>query len=82
MSVGQLTRKVKALRADLAGVVTALEFYADPSTYHACMFLFDSPTGGFDEDFDDGHLEYDRPMPGKRARQALAVLDGKEPTDG
>lgn len=51
----------------------ALEFYADPSTYHAVTFLFDSPCGGFDDDFDDNHGDafYDRPMPGQRARKAL-----------
>jgi hypothetical protein len=54
----------------------ALEFYGDPETYHACTFLFDAPTGGFDADFEEahGHPDYDRPMPGKLAREALALL--------
>lgn len=52
----------------------ALEFYADPEVYHGCAFMFDRPTGGFDEDFSDdhGHGGYDREMPGKRARAALS----------
>jgi hypothetical protein len=49
----------------------ALEFYANPDTYFGCGFLFDRPTGGFDSDFDEGHEDYDRPMPGKAARAAL-----------
>lgn len=55
-------------------MTAALEFYADPGTYHACGFFFDRPTGGFDEDFSEDHGDpfYDRPMPGKLARQVLA----------
>lgn len=54
----------------------ALEFYADPYTYHGCMIVFDSPAGGLCEDFDAEHGEsnYDRPMPGKMARKALASV--------
>lgn len=56
-------------------LIEALGFYADPETYHACGFMFDRPTGGFDEDFDEdhGHEDYDRPMPGKKAREALTT---------
>ncbi len=63
------------LREKLEMAMEALEFYADEETYHACAFLFDRPTGGFDEDFskEDGS-EYDRPMPGKLARAALADI--------
>lgn len=50
---------------------SALLFYADPDTYFAVGFWFDPPCGGFEDDFDEGHEEYDRPMPGKRAREAL-----------
>lgn len=50
----------------------ALEVYADPSFYHACSFLFDRPTGGFDEDFDYDE-DYGREMPGKLAREALRL---------
>lgn len=48
----------------------ALEMYANPDFYYACAFHFDRPTGGFDEDF-EYNKEYGRPMPGKRAREAL-----------
>ena len=52
----------------------ALGFYADPTVYHGCAFLFDRPNGGFDSDFEEVSecYGYDRPMPGKRARAALA----------
>lgn len=62
----EAARKIEKLEA-------ALNFYADPETYHACTFLFDRPTGGFDDDFSDdhGHEDYDRPMPGTIARDAL-----------
>ena len=51
----------------------ALEFYADPGTYHGCAFMFDRPTGGFDEDFSEDHGDdfYDYAKPGKKAREAL-----------
>jgi hypothetical protein len=50
----------------------ALDFYADPETYHAIAFWFDPPCGGFAEDFDEDHGgDYDRPMPGKLARVTL-----------
>jgi hypothetical protein len=63
-----------ALRAEVERLREALEFYADPETYHGCAFLFDRPTGGFDDDFDSdhGHEDYNRPMPGKLARAALS----------
>jgi hypothetical protein len=65
-----LTDELTRLRERMGVLTEALAFYADPETYHACGFMFDRPTGGFDEDH--GHEDYDRPMPGKRARQALA----------
>lgn len=69
-------QQLATARAEAVALREALEFYADPETYHACTFLFDSPTGGFDEDLDEdhGHGRYDRPMPGKLARQALAAV--------
>ena len=72
-------QRIEELEKDKARLADALEFYANPETYHACAFLFDPPTGGFDKDFDDGHNGYDRPMPGKAAREALASMS-KEPT--
>jgi hypothetical protein len=65
----------------IAELEQALSVYADPSFYHACGFMFDRPTGGFDEDFDfDG--EYGRLMPGKLARATLGIESTpKPPTD-
>ncbi len=66
-----LTQQLAAREGQVKDLEEALEFYANPDTYFACAFVFDRPTGGFDEDFDEGHEDYDRPMPGKMARQAL-----------
>lgn len=72
-----------ALRAELTEskesierMVEALSFYANVGIYHGCGFKFDRPTGGFDEDFSEDHGDpfYDRPMPGKLAREALRVV--------
>ena len=68
----------------ISALVEALHFYADPETYHACSFMFDRPTGGFDEDFsiDHGCADYDREMPGQLARNTLntcAMLMGNDP---
>lgn len=53
----------------------ALDFYADPENYHAISFLLDRPCGGFADDFseDHGHGDYERPMPGKLAREVLST---------
>lgn len=61
-----IVRELRKLRA-------ALMFYADPETYHAIDFWTDPPCGEFDDDFSEahGHPNYDRAMPGKRARIAL-----------
>ena len=50
--------------------------YANPEFYHAIMIVGDSPCGGFASDFDDKHANdfYDREMPGKIAREALAEI--------
>ena len=69
-------KQVQTLRDERDRLREALEFYADPGTYHACSFIFDPPTGGFDDDFDEGHDGYDRPMPGKCARAALTPAGG------
>lgn len=65
--------KLAEIAAAHEELLVALSFYAEPGTYHACGFLFDRPCGGFDEDFDEDHGDdfYERPMPGKRARQAM-----------
>lgn len=70
----ELRAERDALRADAERLRAALEVYADPSFYHACSFMFDRPTGGFDEDFDYDD-EYERDMPGKHARETLAAID-------
>jgi hypothetical protein len=62
---------VRDALVELKRLREALAVYADPSFYHACSFMFDRPTGGFDEDFDFDE-DYGRDMPGKMARAALA----------
>lgn len=73
--------KIRRQNPKMDCLIEALGFYGNPETYHACMFMFDPPTGGFDEDFGDpeehGHPAYGRPMPGKKAREAIRVLMGE-----
>ena len=73
---------ITTLQAQLERMTEALTFYADPENYHAVMILGDRPCGLFAEDFSDdhGHEDYDRPMPGKRAREALAAPQGQKET--
>ena len=54
-------------------MVDALDFYANPETYHGVLIIGDRPCGDFTEDLDDGHghPDYRRPMPGTRARRVL-----------
>ena len=56
-------------------LLAALFFYSEPENYHAIAFFADPPAGAFMDDFDEnhGHHFYDRPMPGKMAREALAA---------
>jgi len=54
----------------------ALDFYADPENYHA--ILPEHPCGDFANDVGEN---YDHPMPGKLAREALRALDGQEIID-
>lgn len=58
----------------IAALEEALAFYADPDTYFAIGFMADPPCGAFVDDASevDGY-----PRPGKRARTALAALEGK-----
>ena len=64
--------ELAALRASVARLEAALEFYADPDTYCAIGFFPDPPCGEFVDDFSDvDNEDYRRPMPGKRARAAL-----------
>ena len=83
----QLRTKEEALDKALGEVgrlEEALEFYADPETYHGCSFLFDRPTGGFDEDLseDHGNWKYEYAKPGKLARATLAGPSPDEKEEG
>jgi hypothetical protein len=62
-------------------LMSALEFYADPETYHAIMIVGDRPCGDFEQDFSDdhGHEHYDRPMPGKLARETIQRVTATYP---
>lgn len=62
---------IDAQDTEIAGLRSALEFYADPETYFAVAFLFDPPCGGFESDFSEvDHPHFDL-WPGKLARAAL-----------
>lgn len=54
-------------------LIDAILFYADPATYHAIAFLPDPPCGEFIDDFATQTIDdfYERPMPGKMAREAI-----------
>lgn len=71
--------EAKCGEARCAQLEEALKYYADPNTYFGVGFFIDAPSGGFDEDFDEGHEDYDRPMPGKRARAALTHTERPQP---
>lgn len=74
MELSAIERELATSEEENRRLRKTLEIYADPGFYHACSFAFDRPTGGFDEDFSEDHGDeyYERPMPGKAARQALA----------
>ena len=62
---------------EIAGLREALSFYADPDTYAAITFIGDPPCGEFEDDFSyievsSSGTPYQREMPGKRARAAIA----------
>jgi hypothetical protein len=61
------------LLAERDALAEALAVYADPGFYHGCAFMFDRPTGGFDEDFGPNE-DYDYDKPGKHARETFATL--------
>jgi hypothetical protein len=69
--------RLRSLLEERERLFEALAFYADPENYHAIAILADPPCGEFVDDFDDdhGHPDYDRPMPGKRARSALSLVE-------
>lgn len=65
-------REHAKMKKRIAELEDALKVYADPEFYHGCSFIFDRPTGGFDEDFSIvKDSDYHRPMPGKLARKVL-----------
>ena len=69
--------EISRLRAEVARYREALEFYADPETYHAINIYADPPCGAFRDDFGPhNHWFYEREMPGKRARSALEGGEG------
>jgi hypothetical protein len=72
--------RIAELEAALDAVVEALQVYADPTFYHACSFMFERPTGGFDEDFGPNE-DYDYDKPGKHARETLAALAALAPKE-
>ncbi len=51
-------------------LIRTVIFYGNPSTYHACAFIFDPPTGGFDRDFSKTDM-YEDEKPGKMARDTF-----------
>ena len=56
----------------------ALIFYADPDNYFAIGFFPDTPCGDFINDFSNTpQWEYDRPMPGKLARETIVKINKK-----
>jgi len=83
----QAYKDVAFLLKLLEGYEEAVDFYADPESYHAIGFMVDPPAGAFADDFSEPeeHQDpgYPRRMPGLKARQALkkaAQLD-KENAD-
>ena len=69
----ELVEKVRVLSE-------ALEFYADPDSYCAIGFFPDRPCGEFMDDFSRvADADYNRPMPGMKARAALARALSPEP---
>lgn len=81
-NLAEATRVNDELRGRMQSMTEALEFYADPDTYFAVEFLFDPPCGRFRNDFSEGYdsyVLYNRPMPGKLARQCLGVEPDEMP---
>lgn len=70
----EASARADASEAEVARLREALEFYAEPETYHGVAFMLDPPGGGWAEDF-DYDAEYERDMPGKLARAALTRPD-------
>lgn len=76
--VNQLNKVIshnEKLTAENNALAAALDFYANPESYHGIAFMGDPPCGEFGNDFsaDHGHSYYDREMPGHKARTVLRV---------
>ena len=73
----EVEKKLHQQNKMIVELVEALQFYANPGTYHAVTVLADSPCGDFVNDFSDEHGDdlYERSMPGKLARHALTQFD-------
>lgn len=78
-----LTERAAAAERERDEALDVVSFYANPESYHAISFLFDRPCGDFANDFseDHGHEDYERPMPGKLAREILRGGDKAEARD-
>ncbi len=74
MSNDDETEKYRQLASIL---LEAVKFYAERETYRACAVVVDHPCGPFADDFDQkhGHDHYQREMPGKMARAAIAYAE-------
>lgn len=53
--------------------IETLALYANPTSYHAIVFLADRPAGWFADDVSHDK-QYGRRMPGKEARKTLARI--------
>jgi len=62
---------------DIQLMLDVIMFYGDPDIYFAISFLIDPPCGDFIYDFDDEYDEYDRRMPGAKARKVLSKILNK-----
>ncbi len=68
--IGELEQRLAVMRE-------ALEFYADPDTYHATSLFCDPPCGDIRFDYSEDHGgDYERPMLGKKAREAIKQSEG------
>jgi hypothetical protein len=75
--LADLTEQRDKALVDKGRLEEALRTYADPTFYFGVAFMFDRPTGGFDEDFSEVEWPDGRIVskPGKLARRALAGVE-------
>lgn len=79
MSIEEAIETLKDYKRAFSIAIEALAFYADPTVYHAILIVPDRPAGEFADDVSDvssidGGEGYNRPMPGKLARETLEKL--------